>query len=331
MARSSAKATSASSPARSPCSATAARATPTRSTSATRASRSRSACARQLVARGRRGGRGLPVGTFAEAVRGAQLVAILLPDQVQPAALRGATSRRTSSRAPRSSSPTASTSTTAGSPPRGHDVIMVAPKGPGHIVRRIFTEGYGTPALIAVAQDASGQARELALAYAAGIGAARAGILETTFKEETETDLFGEQAVLCGGVTELIQARLRDARRGRLPARDRLLRVPARAEADRRPDLRGRPRAHALLDLRHGRVRRLTRRPARRSTSTCATNMRKASSTTSRTARSPASGSPRWRTASSEPRRASAQKAGRARDSSRSARSCARLMHARGA
>ena len=83
---------------------------------------------------------------------------------------------------------------------------MVAPKGPGDVVRRLFTEGYGTPALIAVEQDASGNARDLALAYAVGIGAGRAGILETTFKEETETDLFGEQAVLCGGTSELIRA-----------------------------------------------------------------------------------------------------------------------------
>ncbi len=90
--------------------------------------------------------------------------------------------------------------------PEGVDMIMVAPKGPGHIVRRLYEEGYGTPALIAVAQDATGNAREIALAYAAGIGAARAGILETTFAEETETDLFGEQAVLCGGLTQLIQA-----------------------------------------------------------------------------------------------------------------------------
>jgi ketol-acid reductoisomerase len=91
-------------------------------------------------------------------------------------------------------------------PAVGHDVIMVAPKGPGHVVRRLFTEGYGTPALIAVQQDASGHAREIALAYAVGIGAGRAGILETTFKEETETDLFGEQAVLCGGTAELVRA-----------------------------------------------------------------------------------------------------------------------------
>ena len=82
---------------------------------------------------------------------------------------------------------------------------MVAPKGPGHIVRRLYEEGYGTPAVVAVAQDASGHARELAFAYGAGIGAARAGMVETTFAEETETDLFGEQAVLCGGVTQLIR------------------------------------------------------------------------------------------------------------------------------
>ena len=85
-------------------------------------------------------------------------------------------------------------------------MIMVAPKGPGHIVRRLFEEGFGTPAVVAVAQDASGGAFELALAYGAAIGAARAGMIETTFAEETETDLFGEQAVLCGGVTELIRA-----------------------------------------------------------------------------------------------------------------------------
>src|SRR2546423_4141685 len=86
-------------------------------------------------------------------------------------------------------------------PPAGVDVLMVAPKGPGHLVRRTYTEGIGTPALIAIQQDASGKGRDIALAYAKGIGATRAGVLETTFKEETETDLFGEQAVLCGGLT----------------------------------------------------------------------------------------------------------------------------------
>ena len=85
------------------------------------------------------------------------------------------------------------------------DVYMVAPKGPGHLVRRTYTEGAGVPALIAVYQDATGSAKDLALAHACGIGAGRAGIIETTFKEETETDLFGEQVVLCGGVTELVK------------------------------------------------------------------------------------------------------------------------------
>ncbi len=91
-------------------------------------------------------------------------------------------------------------------PPDGVDVAMVAPKAPGHRVREVYTEGAGTPALIAVHQDATGQAWETALAYAHGIGTTRAGVLETTFEEETETDLFGEQAVLCGGVSALVQA-----------------------------------------------------------------------------------------------------------------------------
>ena len=91
-------------------------------------------------------------------------------------------------------------------PPEGVNVVMIAPKGPGHTVRSQYQEGRGVPCLVAVQQDATGNARDLALAYAAGIGGARAGILETTFKEETETDLFGEQAVLCGGVTALMKA-----------------------------------------------------------------------------------------------------------------------------
>ncbi|WHH57204.1 ketol-acid reductoisomerase [Petroclostridium sp. X23] len=91
-------------------------------------------------------------------------------------------------------------------PPADVDVFMVAPKGPGHTVRSQYQEGKGVPCLIAVHQDATGKAKDLALAYAKGIGGARAGILETTFKEETETDLFGEQAVLCGGVSELMKA-----------------------------------------------------------------------------------------------------------------------------
>jgi ketol-acid reductoisomerase len=91
-------------------------------------------------------------------------------------------------------------------PPPGVDVALVAPKGPGHLVRRQFTEGSGVPGLVAVAQDATGNAKAIALAYAKGIGCTRGGVIETTFKDETETDLFGEQAVLCGGASELVQA-----------------------------------------------------------------------------------------------------------------------------
>ena len=148
---------------------------------------------------------GLSVASVAEAVRGAQVVSLLLPDQVQPDVYEADVAPNLE--------PGAAVLFAHGfnvhygriAPPAGHDVIMVAPKGPGHIVRRIFTEGYGTPALVAVAQDASGRALDLALAYAAGIGATRAGVIETTFIEETESDLFGEQAVLCGGVTELVR------------------------------------------------------------------------------------------------------------------------------
>ena len=91
-------------------------------------------------------------------------------------------------------------------PPADVDVTMIAPKGPGHLVRRTYEEGIGTPALVAVQQDATGTALQRALAYGAGIGAARAGIIQTTFKEETETDLFGEQSVLCGGISTLVEA-----------------------------------------------------------------------------------------------------------------------------
>jgi ketol-acid reductoisomerase len=91
-------------------------------------------------------------------------------------------------------------------PPADVDVVMIAPKGPGHLVRRTYEQGEGVPALFAIYQDASGQARDRAMAYAKGIGGTRAGVLETTFREETETDLFGEQAVLCGGLSALIKA-----------------------------------------------------------------------------------------------------------------------------
>jgi ketol-acid reductoisomerase len=148
---------------------------------------------------------GLPVRTPAEAVRGAQLVAFLVPDGVQPALYLEEVAPNLEPGAALLFAHGFNVHYERIVPPAGHDVIMVAPKGPGHIVRRLYEEGYGTPAVIAVAQDASGHARELAFAYGAAIGAARAGMVETTFAEETETDLFGEQSVLCGGVTQLIR------------------------------------------------------------------------------------------------------------------------------
>jgi ketol-acid reductoisomerase len=149
---------------------------------------------------------GLSVRTVPEAVAGARLVSVLLPDQAQPAVYAEQVEPRLEPGAALLFAHGFNVHFGRIAPPAGHDVIMVAPKGPGHIVRRLYTEGYGTPAIVAVAQDASGGAFELALAYGAGIGADRAGMIETTFKEETETDLFGEQAVLCGGTAELVRA-----------------------------------------------------------------------------------------------------------------------------
>ena len=148
---------------------------------------------------------GVAVANVADAVRGAQVVSLLLPDQVQPAVYEEDVAPNLE--------PGAAVLFAHGfnvhygriAPPEGHDVIMVAPKGPGHVVRRLYEEGYGTPAVVAVAQDVSGRALDLAFAYGAALGAARAGMVETTFAEETETDLFGEQSVLCGGVTQLIR------------------------------------------------------------------------------------------------------------------------------
>ena len=149
---------------------------------------------------------GFSVHDPGEAVSGADLVMVLAPDEVQPALYKEAIAANLKE---------------GGSLAFAHgfnvhfgliearadiDVIMIAPKGPGHTVRATYAAGGGVPSLIAVAQDASGRARDIALSYAAAIGAGRAGVIETTFREETETDLFGEQAVLCGGLAELAQA-----------------------------------------------------------------------------------------------------------------------------
>ena len=149
---------------------------------------------------------GLKVVSIEEATRTADVVMLLIPDENQPRTY-------TESIAPHL---TAGKALAFGhgfnihfgriTPPLDIDVFLVAPKGPGHMLRRVYADGAGMPSIFAVQQDASGNARQIALAYARGIGGTRAGVLETTFKEETETDLFGEQSVLCGGVTHLIQA-----------------------------------------------------------------------------------------------------------------------------
>jgi len=150
--------------------------------------------------------RGLKVANTGEAVKAADIIMILVNDEKQAALYR--------SEIEPNLAPGKTLAFAHGfnihfgqiRTPKDIDVIMVAPKGPGHTVRSEFEEGKGVPCLVAVQQDASGKAKETALAYAAAIGGARAGVLETTFKEETETDLFGEQAVLCGGVTALMKA-----------------------------------------------------------------------------------------------------------------------------
>ena len=149
---------------------------------------------------------GLKVGTVDDVARDSDLMMMLVPDQVQKQVYEEHIAPHLE--------PGKTLMFAHGfnihygqiSPPEGIDVSMIAPKGPGHLVRRIYTQGAGVPALVAVHQDASESALQVALAYGKGIGAARAGILETTFIEETETDLFGEQVILCGGITSLIKA-----------------------------------------------------------------------------------------------------------------------------
>ncbi len=149
---------------------------------------------------------GFEVYPVADAVRRADIVQILLPDETQAAVYRADIGPHLKEDACLSFSHGFNIHYGQITPPPTIDVVMVAPKGPGHMVRRTYEEGKGVPALIAVHQDCTGNAKALALAYARGIGATRAVVLETTFAEETETDLFGEQAVLCGGVTSLIKA-----------------------------------------------------------------------------------------------------------------------------
>jgi ketol-acid reductoisomerase len=150
--------------------------------------------------------KGFEVLTTAEAVRRADVIFVALPDTKQPKAYVKDIAPNLSKGKTLLFSHGFSIHFKTIVPPKDVDVILVAPKGPGHIVRRQFTEGKGVPALIAVYQNPSKQARKVALAWAKGIGGARAGVIETTFQEETETDLFGEQTVLCGGLSALVLA-----------------------------------------------------------------------------------------------------------------------------
>jgi ketol-acid reductoisomerase len=151
-------------------------------------------------------GDGLRAATVTEACSGAELVAVLVPDQHQARVYSEGIEPNLKSGATLLFAHGFNIHFGQIRPPEDCDVVMIAPKAPGLLVRRTYEEGSGTPALVAIHQDASGRALDTALAYGLGLGCARAGILETTFAEETETDLFGEQAVLCGGVSRLIQA-----------------------------------------------------------------------------------------------------------------------------
>jgi ketol-acid reductoisomerase len=149
---------------------------------------------------------GLKVTEVPEAVRDADLVMILVPDELQPALYREQIEPNLKEGAAIAFGHGFNIHFGLIEPRADLDVIMIAPKGPGHTVRSTYVEGGGVPSLIAIAQDASGRAKEIALSYASANGGGRAGVIQTTFREETETDLFGEQAVLCGGAAELVQA-----------------------------------------------------------------------------------------------------------------------------
>ncbi|BAU11979.1 ketol-acid reductoisomerase [Leptolyngbya sp. NIES-3755] len=149
---------------------------------------------------------GLTVHSVADAAKAADFIMILLPDEVQRSVYQHEIEPNLSAGNVLLFAHGFNINFGQIVPPADVDVVMVAPKGPGHLVRRTYEQGQGVPALFAVYQDATGQARDRAMAYAKGIGGTRAGVLETTFREETETDLFGEQVVLCGGLSALIKA-----------------------------------------------------------------------------------------------------------------------------
>ena len=215
------------------------------------------------------GGRGPAGPQVADAVAEADLVVILTPDQVQRTVYAERHRAAPAARAPRCSSGTASTSASATSSRRpARTSSWSRPRAPATSCAASTSTAAACPCSLAVEQDASGAAWDLARSYAKAIGGLRAGGIRTTFTEETETDLFGEQAVLCGGASQLVMYGFETLVEAGLPARGRLLRVPARAQAHRRPHDRGRHRQAALVGLRHGGVRRLRLRARASSTRT---------------------------------------------------------------
>ncbi|MCJ0600500.1 ketol-acid reductoisomerase [Enterococcus cecorum] len=149
---------------------------------------------------------GFEVFPVSEATKKADVIMILAPDEIQGALYENEIAPNLEARNALAFAHGFNIHFDVVHPPKDVDVFLVAPKGPGHLVRRTFVDGFAVPSLFAVQQDATGNARDIALSYAKGIGSTRVGVLETTFKEETETDLFGEQAVLCGGLTSMIEA-----------------------------------------------------------------------------------------------------------------------------
>jgi len=196
---------------------------------------------------------GLTVSTPSEAAAWADVIMILAPDTKQPKLYRDAIEPNLKSGKTLMFAHGFNIRFGTIKPPKTVDVSMIAPKAPGHRVREVFTEGGGTPALLAVEQDASGNAKALALSYAKGLGCTRAGVLETTYRRNGNGPLWRAVGSLRGR-QRTHQSRIRNAHRSRLPTRSRLLRMPPRTQANRGFDLPRRPQLHALLRQRHRRA-----------------------------------------------------------------------------
>ncbi len=182
---------------------------------------------------------GLTVMSVADAAKAADVIMIVIPDQTQARVYKEEIEPNLTENKTLMFAHGFNINFGAITPPANVDVSMIAPKSPGHRVRELYQEGVGVPALIAIEQDPSGHAKENALAYAKGLGSTRAGVLGTTFKEETETDLFGEQAVLCGGVAALVEAGFNTLVDAGYQPEIAYFEVPARAQTDRRSFLQG--------------------------------------------------------------------------------------------